>query len=452
VAYFYIKSGLGTRTTGGGTTKQTGSMATLGATNVYNDILDAIADGVAAGDFILCSDVHNFDNGGSAISYSFLSTGIPVVVMSVDDSNIDTYSFGAIEQANNVITLNGKSIWYGVTLDTSSSIICGGNSQAILKNGKVNLTTSSDYLGSTSDGGMVTVYNTEIACSSSTSGIRLRGGTKFAMYGGSFTGTAIDSILNDSGVNGGGSVLIEGADLSNLPTYLMGNHGGAQTSDDRMEMTISRCKLHASVTFVEETITNMDSFIKVTNSSSVSGGAEYQFYYQDYFGSSEDQDSSGIVRTDGAAFDGGENAAYKITTNANVSNLTPLSFDIGSQFLALSAASTDTVRLFFTIINSATLTDSEFYAELIYPDGTTKQLANYLTNQNANPLAAGTTHTTDSASTWEDNGVALTGYNEYQMDLDTSGDPGADSVPFLRVHCGKASATVYLSMNIEAVA
>jgi len=56
-----------------------------------------------------------------------------------------------------------------------------------------------------------------------------------------------------------------------------------------------------------------------------------------------------------------------------------------------------------------------------------------------NPLASGTTLTTDAGSTWEDNGVALTGHNEYKLSLTIVG--GADSVPLIRVFITKPVST-----------
>lgn len=452
MAFFYVKSGFGTRTTGGGTTKQTGSMATLGATNVYAEVRDALADSAyLAGDIIVCSNVHLHDNGASSIVYAF-NVGKPTTTISVDDANVDVFSFGAVETTTSTVRFDGKSVSWGVTYGTNSSVRAGANSAVTFRFCLLKLNTSVDTIGGTEDANYMELIDTEVACTSVSNGVIVRGGGVFKMFGGAFTGTAIANLITDNARDGGGSMYFQGVNLSNVTDFLIANHGAGQTFDDNLIMKVQRCRLDVSVGFIEEVLTNIGVELHVSNSSSVSSEAQYQFYYEDYFGTVEDQDKSGIVRTGGDTFDGGESVSFKITTNANVSNTTPFSFDIGSKFLELSNVSSDTVRLFFVIVDSATLTDTEFYAELIYPDGTTKQLYRYLTNLNANPLSDGTTHTTDSSSTWEDNSVALSGFNEYQMDLDTSGVPGADSAPFLRVYCGKASATIYLSMNIETVA
>ena len=88
-----------------------------------------------------------------------------------------------------------------------------------------------------------------------------------------------------------------------------------------------------------------------------------------------------------------------------------------------------------------------------YPDGTNKQLHSYLTTENTQPFATtGTALTTDSGSTWKDGASDLVGYNEYYIDLDTSGDVGADGVPIITLNVGKASTTVYFDTTVDIVA
>jgi len=457
MSYFYIKSGFGTRTTGGGTTAQTGTMAALGASNVYNDILDALADTTppVAGDIFICSDLHAFDNGGSVIFYVFPATGIPIQIYSVDDANIDQYSAGASETTTSSLKWSGKADFMGVDLSTGIYLGNDGNNVSTShKDCTLTLQGGSDYIGCISDGVKIDIINTTIACGSTGNGIRLTsGGGIIRIIGSAFTATTtVNDLIATSSGGGGGRLECTGTDLSVITGYLLGNHGSAQTSDDRLEVRIDKCKLNASVGFVEETLTNRDSYILVTNSAPTSAEAEHQYYSQDYNGNVKDQASAGIHRDESTAYGDGEKVSFKCTSSANVSRLNPLVFDAPSRFAELSSASTDTIRIYFTVVNTTTLTDQDIWAELIYPDGTNKHLFNYLSNENADPLATGTTHTTDSGSTWKNGGSDLTGYNEYYMDLDTSGDVGHDCVPLIRINIGIPSEIIYIDTTVDVVA
>jgi hypothetical protein len=66
-----------------------------------------------------------------------------------------------------------------------------------------------------------------------------------------------------------------------------------------------------------------------------------------------------------------------------------------------------------------------------------------------NPMASGTTLTTDSGSDWRDGAGALAGHNEYIIDVATSGDVGADCVPVVSISVTKANTTIYLASQYE---
>lgn len=455
MAFYYVKSG-GTATGDAGrtTTARTGS---FGATSTYyDDIRDALSvpsTSIVAGDSIYCSHLHSFNNASSAISYGFPATGIPIQIISVNDAAQDSSLTGAKEETNSLIRFDGKSSSHGMTYDTSTSISCSiGNASTGFIKSLLNLTTSSDFVGATGDGSCIELIDTEIACSSTSNGLQVQGGGALTMFGGTITAsTTIDDLLRASSGNGGGRIICEGVDLSTVTGFLLGNHGSNQTADDNVVMVINSCKLNASVGFVEETLTNLGTSILVTNSSSTSSAAEYQFYYEDYFGSVEDQDDSGIHRDESTAFSGGTKVSMKAVTKANASTGSSFSFDLHAIFAELSSASTDTIRVYFA--STSTLTDNDVWVEMIYPDGTNKNEFNYITNQNADVIATGTTHTDDSgSSTWKDGGSDLAGSNEYRMDLDTSGNVGADGVPIIRVHIGKPSITVYFDTTVDVVA
>ena len=91
---------------------------------------------------------------------------------------------------------------------------------------------------------------------------------------------------------------------------------------------------------------------------------------------------------------------------------------------------------------------------MLYPDGTNKNVWNSASNRNSDILASGTTHTDDSGSSdWEDNGVDLTSWNEYRMDVSTTGDAGAACVPIIRIYVAIDTSTdyIYVDGTIDAV-
>lgn len=134
--YFYVKSSLGTRTSGGGTTRQTGAFGSgsLTAANVYASVYDAINDSTTpptSGDIILCSDAH--DNVITTSTTWAIPSG--VLIESVSDTNCDTYSRGAIEECSTAAgyylkvynaSIGGNASIHGLLLLNSGS---GTNAQ-----------------------------------------------------------------------------------------------------------------------------------------------------------------------------------------------------------------------------------------------------------------------------------------------------------------------------------
>jgi hypothetical protein len=277
----------------------------------------------------------------------------------------------------------------------------------------------------------------------------LKGGIR--VIGGSVTTTTAG--LDDLARGSSPMTLFAGVDLTSVTGFILGVTGQF-FSDDGFEFVLDRCTLDGSVGFTEESFTKQGHVFKATNCSSSSSAAEYQFFTDSYTGQIEDQDDAGIHRNESTAFaDSAEKVSFKATTNTITSLATPLVFDLPARFMALSSASTDTARIYFAVANTVTLTDTNCWAELIYPDGTSKNVYNLLSNRNADILATGTTHTDDSASSTWKNGVSdLTAHNEYRMDLDTSGDIGADGVPTVRIYLAEPSVTVYFDTTVDVVA
>jgi len=219
-----------------------------------------------------------------------------------------------------------------------------------------------------------------------------------------------------------------------------------------VDILFERCQKSATATVSDTNLSGYNKRIRLLNTTDTASQSEFQSTYKSSGGVAESQDDTGIHRDESEPFADGTKVSIKVTTNTDSSEFCPFIFDLHARPAALSNASTDTVRIYFAVVNTVTLTDINSRAELIYPDGTSSQIPVYLSNGNSDILAAGTEWTDDSGgSTWMDGGVALTGHNEYFMDLDTSGVPGSDSVPIVRIYLGVTSEVVYFDTTIDAV-
>lgn len=451
MAYFYVKSG-GTATgdAGRNASAQTGTFAALGAANYYDNISDAFGATTvpAAGDFILVSDSHSHSYSASVTYSGITDVSNPVRVISVSDTAIDSYSSGATENiasgaAADDMILSGSLYFKGLTLSTRDRFDTTATNTAFITFENCTLTIVENTGTFRIDAAQtyVELINCTLNLDGSTAFIRLSGGNYFRMIGGTVqraSGTVAD--LFSSGFNtGGGTAHLIGVNLSDVDSLISTGIGGI-TNSDVIDVRFERCRLSASVTYNEAAFENKAHKLIVTNCESDSDDAIFQYYKAVSGGTVTSQDETGIHRDETTTFDSGAKISLKVDTDSSCSEFYPLVFEL-SRFMNLSVASTDTVRIY--LASTTSLTDNDIWAELVYPDGVDKQTFTFLSNKNSDILAAGTALTTDSGSTWKNGASDLVGYNEYYMDLDTSGDPGSDSVPQIRVYCGVASATIY---------
>jgi hypothetical protein len=462
MAFYVVKSG-GTATgdLGREATQPTGSFASRGSGNYYDNILAAQGATTAptADDIILVSDAHSHAYTTAAAYIGSTSTTNPIVHLSVSDSNMDQESFGAEETtgAGFDLTWTGewaaKSMTYIIqdefkTTTTSSS--------AHLTDCLVRFTGSTDgFVLNTPDGVTLNLRNTDILYDAGTSGtlgyvFALDSTARLNMLGGSVLATTggIDTLVGGNNSNGGCALYFKGVDLTDVDTYLVAGLGGV-TADDYLDVRIEGCKLHASVVMVEETFTSPDQVVEIYNCSSTSAGAEYQFYRRYMAGDVEVEDDSGIHRGESTAFPGETKVSMKITTSTRCTRTAPLLFELPARYADLSTNAK--VKVYFA--STTTLTDGDLWIDLHAPDGTNANMYNYYTTENTDILSAGTEHTDDSAgSTWL-NGVSdLVGYNEYSLELDTTATPASDGVPKLVIGCGLASTTIYMDVIYDTVA
>lgn len=461
MTFFYVKSG-GTATGDAGRagTARTGTFAAMGASAYYDSISDALtvpSTSPVAGDEFRVSSVHS-KNYASVVTYTFPAGGAGVSVVSVDDSNADQGLAGAAEATggtNNDINFAGVGAIVNlidISLTLSDDIqISSENLTLSMERGSINFTQSATQRLSTFvDGDTFMFNNTDLVFALGQNDVvfLMRGNACVYMYGGSITATVgdIDGLF-DEAVNAAYMSRFVGVRMPTLQKALEGV--GGTVGDDGFAITMDGCEVSSTFTPADEGFLQPSQKLLITNSSDVSAATEFQFFQRTYSGDVEDQDDAGIHRDESTAFPGGTKVSLKATSSATCSLSQPLIFDL-FRFSELSGAN-QTIRIYFAVVNTETLTDTEVWAEVVYPDGTNKQTYNYASNRNSDVIAVGTTHTTDSGSTWKDGGSNLAGFNEYYMDIDTSVDVGADSVPVLQINVGLASTTIYFDTTYDLV-
>lgn len=444
MAYFYVKNSIGTRTTGGGLTKQTGSFTALGASNVYANIENAITDGATSGDFICVSDAHSYTTAATT-QYGGPTTGDFLYIVTVDDANCDAEAVASAYQEYHTSTLylgwSGRIAFFGCYFESDNDFRHQGDAgQYHFENCTFETNNTSDYLISSLSDGSYTTYMNCTFIGPATGATRVASGNVMTLINCSFSGPT-NLWTASTGLNGGAHIHCIGCDLSGITGSLWADGGSAPAIDDVIQVRYTNCKLNATEpTFVTETLENMGHRLVMANTSGSSTAAEYQYYVASYGGVVQDETS--IYRDGSTAFPSGQKISLKCTTDTNATPAAPFWFDFPARYAALSSTSTDNLRIY--LISTATLYDSDVWAEVIYPDGTNKQTPNYLSTRHTDIMDTNGTGLTTNSESW----TGDTGETLYQIDIDTSADAGADSVPIIRVYVAKASTVIYFCPTI----
>lgn len=452
MSYYYVKH-TGSSTTNGGTTKQSGAFSGLSAAAVYGSIADAITYGATNSDIICVSDAHSKNNGSTTLTYAGPTSGDFLYITTVDDSNCDTETKATTKQEYTLSDINfgnsARLYFKGIYFEAGDDYQALGSSNLIYDNCTKDVTGISDQLFRViGDGACMTHINTD---NDGISGVGYVGnGSELKVFGGSITGVT-DGLLVDAFLNGGGLAEFRGVAIPDLTGTFFKDFGANAMNDDTINIIMHGCQLNASYTaFTNEEFESYNQRLTVTQCGTTATNSEYQFYIQAYGGTVEQQDDAGIHRDESTAFPSGTKVSAYISTNTSASIAAPFYFELPARYAELSSASTDTLRLY--LASTTTLYDVDVWAEAVYPDGTNKHIYTYLSNKNTNMLSSGTELTDDTVSTWKNGASDLTGYNEYQIDLDTSSDAGADGIPIIRIYVAKPSINIYLDTTIDVVA
>ena len=450
MAYYYVKNG-GTATGDAGryATQQTGSFATLGSAGYYDNITDALAATTSpvSYDFVNVSDLHN---ASTAIQISWVGLSpTPFFIVCVDDTNIDASRTSGNRGADST---TGTADTRYQSLNAHGMSFSVGDDHRFLKQNTFtdclfSLPNSGSAVSGGTDGSATSLVNCEINTSFSNNYLQFLSGAVFTMIGGAITTSSagINDLMWRSAGNGGFTASFTGVDLTSVTGNLLGEFGSSADNDDAINVKFDMCKIAPGVVLVEESFRAENAHrVIFTRCSDSSAAAEYQ-YHVTAFGGDADDDSAIFRNEDEAFTESNQKISYKIVTNSDACLGSPLWFDFPVlRYSELSAAATDTLR--FYIASSTVLTNKDIYIEISYPDGTNKQTPNFLTSAPATVggtldlMVAGTTLTTDAASTWTGGST-----NKYQIDLNTSVDAGADCLPIVKVYITKPSVTIQIA-------
>ena len=458
MSYFYVDSTIGTRTTGGGTTKQTGTFDALGAATLYATIELAITDGAGSGDFVLCAARHAETSAALITIAGPTVAGQPVYIMCVETNNCDTITVSTILNVDATsigdVRFTGKVYVYGLWFKSVDDIeIFAINGSLTLEKCTLEVNgTFDNTLKPSSTGWYIRLIDPTFditglsACASPSRGVEM------IVEGGTIKAGAPYYLYQGFGT-GGAKVTTTGLDMSALTSTVCREIGGSYGNDQNISLQFFNCKTPATVTWLDETFQKPEHRLEAFNCANTDAIAEYQFHIEAYGGVVDDQVDTGIHRNETTAFPSGSKISAHIVTDTLASIAEPFWFNLPSMYAELSVATTDTLRIY--LASTTALDDTDVWVEVMYKDGTNGQILNRITTQNTDRLtvaSAGTALTTDSGSTWKDGGTDLVGYNEYYIDVDTSVDVGADCVPEIKIFVAKPSIVVYLDPVIDLVA
>jgi hypothetical protein len=468
VAFFYVDSNIGIRTTGGGTTEQIGTMAALGAANIYATISLAIADGAGDGDIIRCGHLHAHSTS-SAITYSGpTGAGQKLVIESVDDGAIDQLRKGATESQTGttsdiVFNTSGTYVLIGMILKAADFFRQNSDSKVHARLCDFYFLNASNVWDINGDGTSLEFDQVDVHFKNNCYFEPVQGGV-FRWRGGTLVDTdaaGLDKFIRDAAATSGGFTFEGyGVNLSAVDGgasgYLFQNHG-AGTADDALRIRMDLCKVNAGLNgFFEEDMVQYGNDILITRCTSSTTEAEYQWERHDRGGNAKHVTNIYRTATLGEYEETAQKVSLKIIPTADCDIHTPFIVEIPTTYANISNASTNTFT--FHLLCANTLKDTEFWIVGMYPDGTNRNQANFAISAGATSVMTGTysidTTAAGSALTVGDSdwtGDAGTeNYYQVTANLDSTGvgGVGADCMPrfFAYVATGSIASGIYLDI------
>ena len=456
MAFYYIKTG-GTATgdLGRSATQRTGSFAAMGAANYYHELAacNLSTTAQAPGDTICWSNACNTTTANGFV-FEAGSNSTTTYFVCVEDANCDveTIATSALEHtSSNWTNKAGKQVFRGLWLSTENNMLTSGEDrwELIAYNCKFVQTNNGTGFYTYRDANYIELNDCIIRGETNGGDFRLGGDTTLVMNGGAFENagtTAYTDMFSDSQsfrINIS-SATFNGVDLTAVTGSLLKAAGG-DPSDPGFNLTYRNCKLAATEpAMVTETLQTEGMHFLAVGCSGASETAEYRWYYESFGGKAEESDTT--YRNASTAWPGGAKTSLQVDTLSTVSVFRPFRFEFPTRYAELSNTASDTLRIY--IVSSTALTKSDVWASVRYADGTNKQARNLISSRPADGFATAAALDTDSVADWT---APPSTPNYYQIDIDTSIDPGSDCVPIIRMYVAKASATIYFCTSVDVL-
>lgn len=402
MAYYYIKTG-GTATGDAGRSAiaRTGSFASMGVANYYNSVYDVFAGGVPTtppnGDNIITSNLHN-ETVTATLEIKNTTAYYCHVFLSVNDSNVEEYAFGA-------------------KLTHSSRMTLGTNS---------NYVNSATFLGFDITCLGLTLANRESVTTFKSCAIDTSNDQEFNNTASSVT-RFIDSTVNSKMLSGG-TIEVSGGSIAlhywtaglNSEVYARGCDFSASTTT-KVHFSRSGRSSFYSCKFPADWMT-LPQYGAVPESAVFHleavgcdvGSKYYNHIIHNHESLITTSDSVGLNYPQEGAY-----LSYLIASYTHVSKGLPARLKL-CEIPAQNLSATDTtyrVQLLLDTDTYATLTDSEFFVEVSHNDNTDLALGVLVSSRNADILS-NSTELTSSVESWQ--GTLPTNTKAYQIDITLS--------------------------------
>ena len=453
--YYYVRDD-GTSSSGGTDNGFTSTRRTGGSwdsimtatTDYYPNIERAFNDSTTApvaGDYIFVSDSSAWSGSWAtntglyfAADTTDSSPSNPLYVICIDDTNIDNISTGASESSTNgtsTIRFGGNLYWYGIDISSYSNCVHGFASSASHQ-GHITIINSTFTVPQTGDTAINAQYSSNsifyllncniVTGNTSNLPIYVDDGNIVIWDGGTLDcSTAVPNYFCSIG-NLYGQIHLRNIDMSTFS----GATGFYSGLADGGLITMRGCKIASDFPFPNIDRPNLR--FEMYNCD-VGSGDKQRFYISDGLGSAynvDSTDSQPYVSNETAFYDGSVKSSIAVDTNTNCSVSMPFYFNLPSQYIDLTSASSDTLTFYLT--SNDTIDDRDIGIYVDYFDATNVYPCKTEVS-NSTKLRIPYIFTTGSSMTDDSGAGRWTNGKTYQYSLPVTITDGDESVPTIRV-------------------
>ncbi len=454
MAYHYVKYGLGTNA--GDTsysTMRTGAFGSgdLVAANVYADLETCFANAtIVDGDYILCSDAHDYDETLLNSEFGLSLIDITVNVISVSDTNADAYSKGALEStgpSHADIYFRGaacRTNYRGMVFETNDNIhiqdlgmhVYFNDCDLIFTN-----TSPADEIIFNADGQKFEMKDCSLKFGASGQSFQITESHIYldGVYGASGTVKILQLIecLNSSG---GFHVEIINSDLDSIMATDSDLFLGLNLNQEQFKIRIHNCKLPTGFT-INNGVTIPNPHYDIEMSSCDQGDGYHYFYHANKVGHAEEDTAQYL----NATYDGTNGFSAQIDTEAECNDVKPYSFKIGT--IPATDLSTANQTVSIELVGPAGLTDSDVWIEVEAQDDTDQSLGVIVSTRNVTKIGAGNgTALTSSSEVWN-----VTTDTEYSISVDLGAYTNVDNTN-VSVYAVVAKPSITVNFDMPTIA